>query len=542
MQVSIVVPAYNCSKYITRCIESVLAQTYDDWELLIIDDGSSDDTPLTCRSYIDKDARIKYYHQENQGQGIARNLGVKEANGEFIAFLDADDWWSSETLSILYQFAQTNQVDIVFFDYIIVENEKEEVIKRIDKAAVSLKTVTNTEEHPELLYLLKGSIWDKFYHRNVWEGIKQPGHPYEDTAVLPMVLTKAKRIGQIQIPLYYYREGRYDSTVNQQDTVFYMLDSMDDIKRYFKNHMIFEKYQEPLRKYNEWMYLVVKNHIQRLSGKDKTAGKYDELLKSSEKFIEETYPRHKLLFNLDYIVWGSYNLRSMLNRSQRNLRVPKYNYAFSSIISLMAPVGKVGIPANTNPYRNKMIHAEMNRELCNMSKNKYDSINYLCIDFLEERFPIVKVNENILTLSDALTETGVTSELLADPLSRDYVDMWKRSALSLIGFLKKQFKLEQIILVKNYLCEGYGRYGVEHLYPEVNCIRKQNLILEEYYVFFEKHYSGIKVITNDRTDLEFTDEEYPHGCYPWHQNEFLYYAIADKIEQYVIEDMKYKGI
>ena len=217
-----------------------------------------------------------------------------------------------------------------------------------------------------------------------------------------------------------------------------------------------------------------------------------ELLKSCEKLIGDTYPLHNLLFRLEYAVWGSYNLRCMLNRSQRNLRTPKYHFSFSSIISLMAPLCKGVTATNANSYRNKMIQAEMDRELCYLSEDECAAIDYLCMDFMEERFPIITVGENILTLSDALRETGISSKLLVEPFSEEYLDLWKENALSLIDFLKKRFKPEQIILVKNYLCEGYGRYGVEHPFPEAESIRSYNLTLEEYYLFFEKHFIGIK--------------------------------------------------
>ena len=543
MKVSIITPVYNCNQYITRCMESVLEQTFVDWELIIIDDGSVDETSVICKKYSDRDQRIRYYYQENQGQGAARNLGIDKARGEYLAFLDADDWWTTDTLFVLHQYASSHHTDLVFFDYYIVEDGTGETVKRIDKAPVCLDTITNTLEHPELIYMLKGSVWDKFYRKNIWEGIRQPGHPYEDSAVLPMILAKAKRIGQIRRPLYYYREGRPGSTVNRTDTAAYMLESMKEVKQYFFENNIFIQYQEPLRKYQEWMYLVTLNHVQRVSlqPNDEPESKYDNLLELGKQFMTDTYPVHGILFRLEYAVWGSYNLRCILNRSQRNLRIPKYHYSFSSIISLMSPKGK-GINAkNHNPYRDRMLRSDMNREFYNRLRQEDTSIDYLCIDFMEERFPIIRVNDCFITGSDAFEETGVKGKVIAEPVSAEYITWWKEKAKLLIDTLKKRFQPEQMILVENYLCEGYGRYGAEQLYPEVECIQRQNQVLKELYQFFQEQWAGIKVISNDRQELLFTDEEHPHGCYPWHQNEYLYYSLADQIEKYVIADQRRKG-
>ena len=94
--ISVIIPVYNAEKYLSQCIDSVLSQTYQDCELILIDDGSKDNSLAVCKSY--NDARVKIIHQENQGEAAARNAGLKIAQGEYIAFLDADDWWDKNFL------------------------------------------------------------------------------------------------------------------------------------------------------------------------------------------------------------------------------------------------------------------------------------------------------------------------------------------------------------------------------------------------------------------------------------------------------------
>jgi len=119
-KVSVIVPVYNTEKYLDCCINSVLNQTYDNFESLLIDDGSNDNSSNICDNYALKDNRIKVIHQENQGVSGARNRGIKESNGEYIAFIDSDDWWHKDFLLYIVN-------ELEKFDFSICE-----VIRYID--------------------------------------------------------------------------------------------------------------------------------------------------------------------------------------------------------------------------------------------------------------------------------------------------------------------------------------------------------------------------------------------------------------------------
>ncbi len=112
---SIIVPAYNSAAYIKKCIESVIAQTYTDFELILVDDGSSDNTLQLCRSYADADSRIKIIHKENGGHTSARNEGLKNATGKYVVFLDSDDWLDPMTLELCMAEIKKNNPDVIIF-------------------------------------------------------------------------------------------------------------------------------------------------------------------------------------------------------------------------------------------------------------------------------------------------------------------------------------------------------------------------------------------------------------------------------------------
>lgn len=113
-KVSVVIPVYNVEKYIDRCIQSVLNQTLQDFEIILVDDGSPDNCPEICDDYANSDSRIKVIHKANAGLGMACNSGIEEATGEYIAFLDSDDWIDSEMYITMSRIADTENADIIF--------------------------------------------------------------------------------------------------------------------------------------------------------------------------------------------------------------------------------------------------------------------------------------------------------------------------------------------------------------------------------------------------------------------------------------------
>lgn len=128
MLVSIITPTYNREDFIAVAIDSVLAQTMPDFELLIVDDGSTDNSRALIETYINKDSRVKYFYQQNQGQSVARNLALKEAKGDYICFLDSDNYWPADRLEkSLAAFAAHPEADIIYGDCITI-NEHGDII------------------------------------------------------------------------------------------------------------------------------------------------------------------------------------------------------------------------------------------------------------------------------------------------------------------------------------------------------------------------------------------------------------------------------
>ena len=115
--ISIVVPIYNVENYLRYCLDSIVSQTYQNFECLLINDGSPDNSADICREYVSKDARFKYFEKENGGVSSARNLGIEHSEGEYITFIDPDDWVESDYLEVLYRALLEEQADIAISTY-----------------------------------------------------------------------------------------------------------------------------------------------------------------------------------------------------------------------------------------------------------------------------------------------------------------------------------------------------------------------------------------------------------------------------------------
>ena len=140
--VSVIVPMYNSSKTIARCLDGLLAQSYTNFEVLVIDDGSVDDTATICRNYSKKDDRVRYFHQSNMGPSCARNEGIRLANGSSVAFVDADDCISELFIESLVFAAITSNADISCCGYSLTRNQRPYKVVNVSEDAVVIDAIS----------------------------------------------------------------------------------------------------------------------------------------------------------------------------------------------------------------------------------------------------------------------------------------------------------------------------------------------------------------------------------------------------------------
>lgn len=198
VKVSVIVPVYNSEKYLKRCLDSLVNQTLKDMEFIIINDGSTDNSEKIIKEY--KDKRIRYFKRHNSGIGATRNFGIDNSEGQFIGFVDSDDYVEEDMFERMYNECINNNLDIVVCDYYKIKNEKKEIINFVDFG------ITTLNEKPNLLTDINLAPWNKIYIKKIFD--KKTYYPvnvkYEDTPFVAMMLSKATRIGKLNLPLYNY--------------------------------------------------------------------------------------------------------------------------------------------------------------------------------------------------------------------------------------------------------------------------------------------------------------------------------------------------
>lgn len=162
-KISVIVPVYNTEKYLRECVDSILAQTFTDFELLLIDDGSSDNSGIICDDYVAGDSRVRVFHKPNGGVSSARNLGLDNARGEWIVFVDSDDILPEESLSIRFEAASKDNTDLAIFRANYFGNINFSVGPSNDKTYSDLfQFRTDLPDY----YPYIGTLWDKIYRKN----------------------------------------------------------------------------------------------------------------------------------------------------------------------------------------------------------------------------------------------------------------------------------------------------------------------------------------------------------------------------------------
>lgn len=223
-KVSVIIPIYNVEEYIAQCLESLIAQTFSDFEILCIDDASMDDSVRVIRGFQQKDSRIKLLQQEHAGVSAARNVGIAHARGTYISFVDGDDWLAPEALEKLLNAAQADDSDMVVCSAEVHFENPDPADSRRNASLVRALTVTDglLEENPWDILSKPGSwpfLWNKLIRRELIVSNEISFSPMlslgEDGAFLVLLYRYAGRISYISDRLYHYRYQRKASaTVN----------------------------------------------------------------------------------------------------------------------------------------------------------------------------------------------------------------------------------------------------------------------------------------------------------------------------------------
>lgn len=215
-EISIIVPIYNVEKYLKRCVDSILSQKFTDFELILVDDGSSDKCPKICDEYLQKDSRVRVIHKENGGQADARNAGLEVAEGKYIGFVDSDDFIHPQMYELLHAVSIIHDAGIVQCEFYRF-NENENTGPFQDETVSSMRIMSKEEYldafYPENCYAVTSTVCNKLYKNTIFRELRFPlGQYYEDGSVLLETLDIcAKSYGNIILlpnQLYWYMQRK----------------------------------------------------------------------------------------------------------------------------------------------------------------------------------------------------------------------------------------------------------------------------------------------------------------------------------------------
>lgn len=202
--ISVIVPVYNVEKYLNRCVDSILKQTYQDIEIILVDDGSTDSSGTICDEYKKLDSRIKAVHINNSGAAKARNVGLDMVNGDYISFIDSDDWILPNFLENLFNLCNENNCDIAKCETIDVKNENFQ-IENVEKNVVvySQREIINEIYRNQKLYNV--AVMNKLYKKHIFSKLRfKEGIINEDEEILCKIILNSNKIAVTNEILYCY--------------------------------------------------------------------------------------------------------------------------------------------------------------------------------------------------------------------------------------------------------------------------------------------------------------------------------------------------
>lgn len=256
--VSIIVPVYNAEKYLKKCIESIINQTYRNIDIILVDDGSTDNSGKICDEYAKGDYRINVIHKSNGGNGDARNVGLTQVKGQWIVCMDNDDVLHKRQVEILLKIAKNKEADIVVGGYRAIENDENPQDDIVSEEAIGNAEVLGDRHLYDDEFIKKRSMilttpWSKIYSKDIFNDIKYPTKSkHDDTWTTWKTYEKAKKVAFIPEPLYYWRKnpdsfgrGKFDiSHFDGMDAYKEQIEYFHNAKKQRYVEIVFASYTE----------------------------------------------------------------------------------------------------------------------------------------------------------------------------------------------------------------------------------------------------------------------------------------------------------
>lgn len=288
MKVSVIVPGYNCENTVRKCLDSLIFQTLDDIEIIFINDGSTDGTKKIAEEYAEKYKNIKLVNVKNGGQSKARNIGLDMANGDYIAFLDSDDYIEPTMLEKMYSKAISSGYDMVLCDVNIVYPDKNLIIS----SGLNLDTTDSKIIRKSLVYSYSaGVVWNKIYKKELLKNLRfKEGVWYEDVHFNFKLFPTVKSVGVVTEPLINYVQTEGSITYTYNEKLYDIINNFNDLIVYYKSNDLYDSYYDEL----EYSYIryAYNTFVKRLA-KCGSFSKFMKGVKYAKSEVKKHFPKYR---------------------------------------------------------------------------------------------------------------------------------------------------------------------------------------------------------------------------------------------------------
>ena len=271
-KISVIVAVFNVEKYLKKCVESILNQTYQNLEVILINDGSTDQSGDICNEYAQKDNRVKVISRENRGIAFTRNEGLDTATGDYITFVDSDDYIHPQMYELMMKKLRDNHADVVACDYLEIPENEAVSMGQLDVDKIDIDIIQTKQEKKKYIYLDKYVdallVWNKIIKKELWDGIRCPKDKiYEDETITFRTLYYAQKIVYLNEKLYYYVR-RYSknsiTTTGFSEKRLFRLDALEVRLKFYIEKKEWEFLTEAFFVYKT-DFLVIMEHIEKSS-------------------------------------------------------------------------------------------------------------------------------------------------------------------------------------------------------------------------------------------------------------------------------------
>lgn len=285
MKISVIVPVYNVEKYLRKCLDSIVSQTFSDIEVIVVNDGTTDNSQKIIEEYEKKYSFVKGYIKENGGLSDARNYGIERASGDYLAFVDSDDYIDIHMYERMYKKAVEGDYDMVVCDFTEVYNDHNaEGSSRLEK---DLETSDEVKKHMVDFY---PSAWNKLFKRELFRELRfKKSVWFEDVELCYRLLPYVRSVGVVKEPLYYYiqREGSISKSADPR--IYHCIDNWNGIVEFYQKNDLYQTFFRELEyNYVRYMYATFVKAALKFD-----MNGFEEAVRSAQKNVKVHFPQYR---------------------------------------------------------------------------------------------------------------------------------------------------------------------------------------------------------------------------------------------------------